>query len=95
MDENEPKIPVAFEEKLHSVHDSLREASQEDKDEGDSTVASFRIGRQVKEAADVICKSNATTLSGFLRKCVEGLVRDYCPGQTQASGEDGSPSETT
>lgn len=68
-------------DRLHNVHDSLNQAAADETSEEGMTQGSYRVYPTTKKLAEDICKANGTTLSAFLRKCCEGLVRDYLPGQ--------------
>jgi len=65
--------------KLSTVHDALNE-SLFDADREAMIQGSYRIDKEIKEAAEKICEANGTSLSRFVRNCVLALVRDYVPG---------------
>lgn len=63
---------------LTSVHQALQAAAQEDrKNQAPLVPVSLKAHSDTKEVCEKICKSNGTTLSSFLRKCMEGLAQDY------------------
>lgn len=64
-------------QKLTDVHEALVRAQDSDKDRVALVNANFKIHPIKKEVAEQICSKNGTTLSSFLRECVNGLVRDY------------------
>ena len=66
------------EQPLTSVHIALSEATQASKAEMAAMVpVTVKMHENVKDIASDICKTNGTNLSEFLRKCCEGLIRDY------------------
>lgn len=63
---------------LTNVHDALKAASLESKNQKKPMVSSsFKIEEDVKEEVQKICERNGTDMSTFLRKCCLGLVNDY------------------
>lgn len=46
----------------------------------------FRIHGDVKDIADEICRTNGVSLSAYLRKCCENLIRDYRDMRPDAQG---------
>lgn len=63
---------------LTNVHEALQEAVIESKrpPKLDKTFT-FRSDAQTTEEAEKICAANGTTLSMYLRKCIDALVKDY------------------
>lgn len=64
--------------KLYTVHDALQRA--QDKAIPVSRKRSpgaYRVRKEVKDAADTICKSHGITLSNYVEECLELLVEDY------------------
>jgi hypothetical protein len=45
------------------------------------TIGTYRAHAEVVVAASKICQTHGITLSSFLRKCMENLVRDYRDAQ--------------
>jgi hypothetical protein len=71
------------EEKLQTVHECLDEAAQDGATaESDNSMVqgSYRAPANIKALAEDICKTNGTSASAFIRKCLERLVKDYLPG---------------
>jgi predicted DNA-binding protein len=79
-------------EPLHTLHEVLQDAgyqemmfqsSSEYQYEGCRQVTrkpyvqSFQLEQLLKEQLDVICRSNGTTASAFLRECCRRLVSEY------------------
>lgn len=62
---------------LTNVHDALARSQETDRNKVPLVNANFKCHPIKKEVAERICVKNGTTLSGFLRECVEGLVKDY------------------
>lgn len=62
---------------LTSVHEALNRAQLSEKDKVALVNGTFKIHPIKKEMAEQICEKHGTTLSAFLRECVEGLVKDY------------------
>lgn len=62
-------------EALTDVHIAMCAATQSSS-ESKAPPTSVRLGNWGKLAAE-ICSTNGTSLSMFLRKCCEGLCRDY------------------
>lgn len=60
-----------------NVHDALRDAAVKERDRVAFVNANFKIHPIKKELAEEICSQHGTTLSSFLRECIEGLVTDY------------------
>jgi hypothetical protein len=65
------------EQPLTSVHDALREAKLAERDRIVFVNANFKCHPAKKAAAEAICEAEGTTLSAFLRACMDGLVTDY------------------
>lgn len=67
-------------DKLTNIHEALQRAQISEK------VAlvngTYKIHPTKKEIAEQICAKHGTTLSAFVRECVEGLVSDYCGEKT-------------
>ena len=59
----------------YDVHKALSDAVLEDHEP--MTVFSLRLSVAQKEAAQEICDRHGTSLGAFVRKCVEGLLKDY------------------
>lgn len=74
-------------EKLTDVHEALSRAQDSDKDRVALVNANFKIHPIKKEVAEQICAKNGTTLSSFLRECVNGLVKDYVGDKASESLE--------
>lgn len=70
-------MPKSPETPLTNVHDALQRAVLTDRDKVNLIPATFKINPLKKELAEQICAKSGTTLSSFLRECVEGLVGDY------------------
>lgn len=62
---------------LTNVHDALNKAVESERDRVTFVNANFKIHPIKKEVAEQICNKHGTTLSAFLRECVDGLVKDY------------------
>lgn len=77
-----------IDDRVHSVHDALSKAAARSHiDDSKATLdgqqmvrSSYRAFQQTIDLADDICRNNGTTVSQFLRMCLEGLVQDYLPG---------------
>jgi hypothetical protein len=65
-----------------SVHDALSRAQQSHRDRICLKNANFKADPLKKEIAEGICAGHGTTLSAFLRECLDGLVRDYVGPKT-------------
>ncbi len=69
-----------MEQELTTVHDAVIQAATEVSiPAGPMGTHTFRIHDSVKTIAGQICAAQGTTLSDFLRKCCEGLLKDYRP----------------
>lgn len=62
---------------LTNIHTALNKAQDSNNQRVALINANFKINPFKKEMAEQICRQNATTLSAFLRECVDGLIRDY------------------
>lgn len=62
---------------LTNVHDALNKAVDSERDRVAFVNANFKLHPIKKEVAEQICNKHGTTLSAFLRECVDGLVKDY------------------
>lgn len=62
---------------LTNVHDALNKAVESERDRVAFVNANFKIHPIKKEVAEQLCNKHGTTLSAFLRECVDGLVKDY------------------
>lgn len=64
--------------KLTNVHEAMMDAVHESKT---PTLVSytFKSNPEHNQMAEQICARNGTNLPTFLRKCVEGLIKDYLP----------------
>lgn len=62
--------------KLSTVHDALSKSVLSD--DSDAMIqGSFRVNKSIKEQAELICKEGGTTLSSFIRSCLNVLIEDY------------------
>lgn len=68
-------LPIA----VHTVHDALTIAQAVDLARVPQSLipTTVRLHPDAKEAAEGICARHMTTLSSYLRECVNVLVRDY------------------
>lgn len=73
---------------LTNVHDAMNRAQVSERDRVALVNANFKIHPIKKEVAEQICAKNGTTLSAFLRECVEGLISDYIGEKAAAEIED-------
>lgn len=62
---------------LTNVHEAMQNAVTKDRDKVILINANFKVHPIKKEIAEQICEKHGTSLSAFLRECVEGLVKDY------------------
>lgn len=62
---------------LMDIHAALAKAQDNNTQRVALVNANFKLNPFKKEMAEQICYQNATTLSAFLRECVDGLIRDY------------------
>ena len=67
----EPVMP------LTSVHDALQQAQVAERDRVAFINTNFKCHPAKKAAVESILETHGTTLSAFLRACMDGLVRDY------------------
>jgi hypothetical protein len=72
---------------LTNVHDALQRALVHDRDKVTMAPVNFKSHPIMKAAAEEICARAGTTLSGFLRECINGLVRDFHGEKTAAKLE--------
>lgn len=68
-----------MEQSLTTVHEALAEAASETGSEEAMATFTFRAHSEKISRAKDICMANGTTLSEYLRKCMEVLARDYQP----------------
>jgi hypothetical protein len=67
-------------QELTTVHSALAEAASEPRqEEAAMGTYTFRVHKDRREKAEMLCKQHGTTLSAYLRKCIETLPRDYQP----------------
>lgn len=66
-----------FHVELTTVHDAMANAAAEIEGPVGMEPATYRITDEIKDTAAKICAQHGTTLSQFIRKCCEGLVKDY------------------
>ena len=59
-----------------SIQQCLQDVIREGNVTADSQV-NVKVNKQVKEAVEEICHNHNITMSSFLRKCMENLVREY------------------
>ena len=67
---------------LHTVHDAITRAILASQDKAKLETATFKVHPKKKELAELICEKQGTTLSEFLRECVNGLCEDYVGQKT-------------
>lgn len=60
-----------------NIHDALQRATLSERDRVALINANFKLHPAKKEVAEQICAKNGTTLSAFLRECVDGLIVDF------------------
>lgn len=65
---------------LANVHMILALSAQERGGKPKEDVVHIRMEPELKELADKIIKTNGSTMSAYLRKCCETLVREYVEG---------------
>lgn len=73
-----------------NVHEALSRAVESEKNRVALINANFKINPIKKEIADGICETNGTTLSAFLRECVEGLIKDFVGPKAYAKIPEGT-----
>lgn len=59
------------------IHDALQRATISEGNRVRLTNANFKMNPVKKELAEQICAKNGTTLSAFLRECIDGLIGDF------------------
>lgn len=79
--------------KLTNVHDALSRAQEKAKNKVALVNANFKINPLNKEIAEQICVKNGTTMSEFLRECVDGLIEDYMGQKTFSELEEHNAKE--
>lgn len=85
-----PKEHAAAVQPLTDVHDALRDAQVAERDRVVFINANFKVHPAKKVAAESICEAHGTTLSAFLRACIDGLVTDYAGPKTARRLENGT-----
>lgn len=78
MQQNQSNRPLKIE--TTNVHDALQKAvmrERERKSSSASEVVGVKVQAHKKQLAKAICEQHGTTLSAFLRECVDGLLTDY------------------
>lgn len=63
-------------DKLTDIHEALHDAVTETKKKN-LVPRTFKVREEIWNAASEICKTNGTTASAYLRKCMDSLVADY------------------
>lgn len=62
---------------VHTVHDAMLKAVLAAKEKAKLETATFKVHPAKKELCELICAKNGTTLSEFLRECVNAICEDY------------------
>ncbi len=75
--------------KYTNVHEALHDAAFESAilDSEESVIQSFRIKKTEKAVLKNVCQVHGTDPSTFLRKCVQGLIKDYSPPEVKLESE--------
>ncbi len=68
-----------MEQSLVTVHEALAQASTEAPVDKPMETYTIRCHKESVHRAKEICEAHGTTLSEYLRKCMELLPRDYQP----------------
>lgn len=78
---------------LTNVHDALQRAKLADRDKVRLVNATIKLDPLKKEAAESLCDKGGTSLSAFLRECVDGLLFDYMGAKSfrQLQGASSTP----
>lgn len=63
--------------KLATIQEALSQSRFNDEQKTQLVAAATKLNPETKQLADEICERNCTTLSGFLRECVNELIKDY------------------
>ena len=66
-----------MEPKLSNIHEALRRAQVSERDRVALVNANFKVHPIKKQVGEQICNQSGTTLSSFLRECINLLVEDY------------------
>ena len=76
---HDPRDPThPLENPPTTLHEALQDAVVETRETTQPTKNfSVRLSEQAAAQAQAICTAHGTTLSGYLRHCVLGLIRDY------------------
>lgn len=62
-----------------SIHKAMKDAAWSTRKEPESNIntVTTKVSASLKAKTEVICNRNNTTLSGFLRQCLESLCSEY------------------
>ncbi len=84
MKETDPRDPSPFEIPPTNLHEALQDAVMETREATQPTKNfSVRLSEGSAAQAQAICQAHGTTLSGYLRHCVLGLIQDYGPDEAE------------
>lgn len=79
--------PDAADTGLTNVHEALHRAIYESTHESQLKNCTFKVLPSRKQLAEQICARHGTTLSTYLRQCVNSLIVDYVAPRDLAEWE--------
>lgn len=66
-------------QELLTLHHTLAEAVQEPEANQPMPTYTFRIAKEDRDAAELICERHGTSMAAFFRTCARVLAREYRP----------------